>query len=198
MAIDWAGGGAGKAQSAGASSSAASSPQGLVASSSSSLLFTNLLSTSPGEPSAAQDTVTIVLFLSSKTHKTFPNPEMCKAKMRGFQVCSRVSESPTFSPSHTLVMLFLQLQDLSSKKQQSHSILDLLRTRNIRMVTIMSIILWCVSEPYLRPDKVLAVAVRPCIYRRVLDQNSKPVSSGMCLAMKRNGHVQVLNLGRGE
>nr|XP_031528948.1 solute carrier family 22 member 5 isoform X3 [Vicugna pacos] len=35
-----------------------------------------------------------------------------------------------------------ELQDLSSKKQQSHSILDLLRTRNIRIVTIMSIILW--------------------------------------------------------
>ncbi|KAM5299678.1 organic cation/carnitine transporter 2 isoform 2-T2 [Ctenodactylus gundi] len=35
-----------------------------------------------------------------------------------------------------------ELQDLSSKKQQSHRILDLLRTRNIRMVTIMSIILW--------------------------------------------------------
>ncbi|XP_007941928.1 solute carrier family 22 member 5 [Orycteropus afer afer] len=35
-----------------------------------------------------------------------------------------------------------ELQDLSSQKQQSHSILDLLRTRNIRMVTIMSIILW--------------------------------------------------------
>nr|XP_030725537.1 solute carrier family 22 member 5 isoform X2 [Globicephala melas] len=35
-----------------------------------------------------------------------------------------------------------ELQDLSSKKQQSHSILDLLRTQNIRMVTIMSIILW--------------------------------------------------------
>ncbi|KAB1281357.1 Solute carrier family 22 member 5 [Camelus dromedarius] len=34
-----------------------------------------------------------------------------------------------------------ELQDLSSKKQQSHSILDLLRTRNIRIVTIMSIIL---------------------------------------------------------
>ncbi|XP_023619554.1 solute carrier family 22 member 5 isoform X6 [Myotis lucifugus] len=36
----------------------------------------------------------------------------------------------------------LVLQDLSSQKPQSHSILDLLRTRNIRMVTIMSIILW--------------------------------------------------------
>ncbi|XP_037365266.1 organic cation/carnitine transporter 2 [Talpa occidentalis] len=35
-----------------------------------------------------------------------------------------------------------ELQDLSSQKPQSHSILDLLRTRNIRMVTIMSIILW--------------------------------------------------------
>ncbi|KAM9695425.1 organic cation/carnitine transporter 2 isoform 3-T6 [Trichechus inunguis] len=33
-------------------------------------------------------------------------------------------------------------QDLSSQKQQSHSILDLLRTQNIRMVTVMSIILW--------------------------------------------------------
>lgn len=41
-------------------------------------------------------------------------------------------------------MSFLQLQDLSAQKQQSHSILDLLQTRNIRMVTIMSIILWCV------------------------------------------------------
>ncbi|KAB1281358.1 Solute carrier family 22 member 5 [Camelus dromedarius] len=39
-----------------------------------------------------------------------------------------------------------ELQDLSSKKQQSHSILDLLRTRNIRIVTIMSIILWCVMR----------------------------------------------------
>ncbi|PNI50077.1 SLC22A5 isoform 4, partial [Pan troglodytes] len=36
---------------------------------------------------------------------------------------------------------FLQLQDLSSKKQQSHNILDLLRTWNIRMVTIMSVML---------------------------------------------------------
>ncbi|KAM6225249.1 organic cation/carnitine transporter 2 isoform 2-T2 [Rhynchocyon petersi] len=35
-----------------------------------------------------------------------------------------------------------ELQDLSSQNQQSHSILDLLRTQNIRMVTIMSIILW--------------------------------------------------------
>ncbi|XP_045141095.1 solute carrier family 22 member 5 [Echinops telfairi] len=35
-----------------------------------------------------------------------------------------------------------ELQDLSSQKQESHSILDLLQTRNIRVVTIMSIILW--------------------------------------------------------
>ncbi|XP_004586449.2 organic cation/carnitine transporter 2 [Ochotona princeps] len=35
-----------------------------------------------------------------------------------------------------------ELQDLNSKKQPSHRILDLLQTRNIRMVTIMSIILW--------------------------------------------------------
>uniref|UniRef100_G1SL73 Solute carrier family 22 (organic cation/zwitterion transporter), member 4 n=2 Tax=Oryctolagus cuniculus TaxID=9986 RepID=G1SL73_RABIT len=35
-----------------------------------------------------------------------------------------------------------ELQDLNSKKQQSYRILDLLRTRNIRIVTIMSVILW--------------------------------------------------------
>ncbi|XP_006872985.1 PREDICTED: solute carrier family 22 member 5 [Chrysochloris asiatica] len=35
-----------------------------------------------------------------------------------------------------------ELQDLSSQKQQSLSILDLLQTRNIRMITIMSIMLW--------------------------------------------------------
>uniref|UniRef100_A0A2K5F6H7 Solute carrier family 22 member 5 n=1 Tax=Aotus nancymaae TaxID=37293 RepID=A0A2K5F6H7_AOTNA len=51
------------------------------------------------------------------------------AKANGIVVPSTI-----FDPS--------ELQDLSSKKQQSHSILDLLRTRNIRMVTIMSIILW--------------------------------------------------------
>ncbi|XP_035146778.1 organic cation/carnitine transporter 2 isoform X2 [Callithrix jacchus] len=51
------------------------------------------------------------------------------AKANGIAVPSTI-----FDPS--------ELQDLSSKKQQSHSILDLLRTRNIRMVTIMSIILW--------------------------------------------------------
>ncbi|XP_073077180.1 organic cation/carnitine transporter 2 isoform X3 [Manis javanica] len=45
-----------------------------------------------------------------------------------------VLPSTIFDPS--------ELQDLSAQKQQSHSILDLLQTRNIRMVTIMSIILW--------------------------------------------------------
>ncbi|XP_008591564.1 PREDICTED: solute carrier family 22 member 5 [Galeopterus variegatus] len=45
-----------------------------------------------------------------------------------------VAPSTIFDPS--------ELQDLSSKKKQSHSILDLLRTWNIRVVTIMSIILW--------------------------------------------------------
>ncbi|XP_023387668.1 organic cation/carnitine transporter 2 isoform X2 [Pteropus medius] len=45
-----------------------------------------------------------------------------------------VAPSNIFEPS--------ELQDLSSKKQQPHSILDLIRTRNIRTVTIMSIILW--------------------------------------------------------
>ncbi|XP_037595855.1 solute carrier family 22 member 5 isoform X3 [Cebus imitator] len=51
------------------------------------------------------------------------------AKANGIVVPSTI-----FDPS--------ELQDLSSKKQQSHNVLDLLRTRNIRMVTIMSIILW--------------------------------------------------------
>uniref|UniRef100_A0A8C2YRX9 Solute carrier family 22 member 5 n=1 Tax=Chinchilla lanigera TaxID=34839 RepID=A0A8C2YRX9_CHILA len=51
------------------------------------------------------------------------------AKMNGI-----VAPSTIFDPS--------ELQDLSSKKQQSHHILDLIRTRNIRIVTIMSIILW--------------------------------------------------------
>ncbi|KAF6082976.1 solute carrier family 22 member 5 [Phyllostomus discolor] len=45
-----------------------------------------------------------------------------------------VAPSIIFEPS--------ELQDLSSQKQPSHSILDLLRTRNICVVTIMSIILW--------------------------------------------------------
>ncbi|XP_004629393.1 solute carrier family 22 member 5 isoform X1 [Octodon degus] len=51
------------------------------------------------------------------------------AKMNGIMAPSTI-----FDPS--------ELQDLSSKKQQSHHILDLIRTRNIRIVTIMSIILW--------------------------------------------------------
>nr|XP_023403301.1 solute carrier family 22 member 5 [Loxodonta africana] len=55
---------------------------------------------------------------------------ICKAaKINGIVVPSTV-----FDPT--------ELQDLSSQKQQSHNILDLLRTQNIRMVTIMSIILW--------------------------------------------------------
>ncbi|XP_044520602.1 solute carrier family 22 member 5-like [Gracilinanus agilis] len=36
----------------------------------------------------------------------------------------------------------MESQDLSSRKQQTHSILDLFRTPNIRTITIMSIILW--------------------------------------------------------
>ncbi|KAL1780233.1 solute carrier family 22 member 5, partial [Sigmodon hispidus] len=36
-----------------------------------------------------------------------------------------------------------ELQDPSSKKTHSHHIYDLIRTRNIRILTIMSIILWC-------------------------------------------------------
>lgn len=45
-----------------------------------------------------------------------------------------VAPSIIFDPS--------ELQDLNASKPQSHSILDLLQTRNIRVVTIMSIILW--------------------------------------------------------
>ncbi|XP_048190009.1 solute carrier family 22 member 5 isoform X1 [Perognathus longimembris pacificus] len=51
------------------------------------------------------------------------------AKLNGI-----VAPSTIFDPS--------ELQDLSSKKQQSHRFLDLLRTRNIRIITIMTIILW--------------------------------------------------------
>ncbi|XP_004384800.1 solute carrier family 22 member 5 [Trichechus manatus latirostris] len=51
------------------------------------------------------------------------------ARFNGIAVPSTI-----FDPTET--------QDLSSQKQQSHSILDLLRTQNIRMVTVMSIILW--------------------------------------------------------
>ncbi|XP_044636361.2 organic cation/carnitine transporter 2 isoform X2 [Equus asinus] len=53
---------------------------------------------------------------------------------RAARINGIVAPSTIFDPS--------ELQDLSSKKQQSHSILDLIRTRNIRMLTIMSIILW--------------------------------------------------------
>ncbi|XP_036170414.1 solute carrier family 22 member 5 isoform X1 [Myotis myotis] len=53
---------------------------------------------------------------------------------RAAKINGIVAPSAIFEPS--------ELQDLSSQKPQSHSILDLLRTRNIRMVTIMSIILW--------------------------------------------------------
>ncbi|XP_054424468.1 organic cation/carnitine transporter 2 [Pteronotus mesoamericanus] len=53
---------------------------------------------------------------------------------RAARINGIVAPTTIFEPS--------ELQDLSSKKQHSHSILDLLRTRNIRMVTIMSIILW--------------------------------------------------------
>uniref|UniRef100_A0A8C0WXH8 Major facilitator superfamily (MFS) profile domain-containing protein n=1 Tax=Castor canadensis TaxID=51338 RepID=A0A8C0WXH8_CASCN len=45
-----------------------------------------------------------------------------------------VAPSTIFDPS--------ELQELSAKKQQSHRIVDLLRTHNIRMITIMSIVLW--------------------------------------------------------
>ncbi|KAM5300751.1 organic cation/carnitine transporter 2 isoform 2-T2 [Glossophaga mutica] len=53
---------------------------------------------------------------------------------RAAKINGVVAPSTIFEPS--------ELQDPSSQKQQSHSILDLLRTRNIRMVTIMSVMLW--------------------------------------------------------
>ncbi|XP_058396191.1 organic cation/carnitine transporter 2 isoform X1 [Diceros bicornis minor] len=53
---------------------------------------------------------------------------------RAAKINGIVAPSTIFDPS--------ELEDLSAKKQQSHSILDLLRTRNIRIVTVMSIILW--------------------------------------------------------
>ncbi|XP_053768968.1 organic cation/carnitine transporter 2 isoform X3 [Desmodus rotundus] len=53
---------------------------------------------------------------------------------RAAKINGIVAPSTIFEPS--------ELQDLRSQKQQSHSILDLLRTRNIRAVTVMSIILW--------------------------------------------------------
>ncbi|XP_015264757.1 PREDICTED: solute carrier family 22 member 5 [Gekko japonicus] len=38
----------------------------------------------------------------------------------------------------------IELQDLNSQNQQSYNVLDLVRTRNIRSITIMSVILWMV------------------------------------------------------
>uniref|UniRef100_A0A8C3S3T5 Major facilitator superfamily (MFS) profile domain-containing protein n=2 Tax=Chelydra serpentina TaxID=8475 RepID=A0A8C3S3T5_CHESE len=38
----------------------------------------------------------------------------------------------------------MELQEMTSQKQQSHTILDLVRTQNIRFVTIMSVILWMI------------------------------------------------------
>ncbi|CAO2643091.1 Solute carrier family 22 member 21 [Lemmus lemmus] len=48
-----------------------------------------------------------------------------------------VAPSTIFDPNEVN-----QLQDVRSKKHQSHHIYDLFRTRNIRILTIMSIILW--------------------------------------------------------
>ncbi|XP_038269163.1 solute carrier family 22 member 5-like [Dermochelys coriacea] len=38
----------------------------------------------------------------------------------------------------------MELQEMTSQKQQTHTILDLVRTQNIRFVTIMSVILWMI------------------------------------------------------
>ncbi|XP_026515208.1 solute carrier family 22 member 5-like [Terrapene carolina triunguis] len=38
----------------------------------------------------------------------------------------------------------MELQEMTSQKQQTHTILDLVRTKNIRLVTIMSVIIWMI------------------------------------------------------
>ncbi|TFK10960.1 BTB/POZ domain-containing protein KCTD5 [Platysternon megacephalum] len=38
----------------------------------------------------------------------------------------------------------MELQEMTSQKQQTHTILDLVRTKNIRFVTIMSVIIWMI------------------------------------------------------
>ncbi|XP_052613757.1 solute carrier family 22 member 5 isoform X2 [Peromyscus californicus insignis] len=53
---------------------------------------------------------------------------------RAAKINGIVAPSTIFDPD--------ELQDLNSKTPQSHHIYDLIRTRNIRILTIMSIILW--------------------------------------------------------
>ncbi|XP_057629537.1 solute carrier family 22 member 21-like [Chionomys nivalis] len=53
---------------------------------------------------------------------------------RAAKINGIVAPSPIFDPN--------ELQDVSSKKPHKHHIYDLIRTRNIRILTIMSIILW--------------------------------------------------------
>ncbi|XP_026634317.1 solute carrier family 22 member 21 isoform X1 [Microtus ochrogaster] len=53
---------------------------------------------------------------------------------RAAKINGIVAPSPIFDPN--------ELQDASSKKPHKHHIYDLIRTRNIRILTIMSIILW--------------------------------------------------------
>lgn len=95
-----------------------------------------------------------------------------------------VAPSTIFDPS--------ELQDLNSTKPQLHHIYDLIRTRNIRVITIMSIILWYVSETCLNcthsQDSCLQTRFRPKL---------KPLSSqiqGFSLVMDgSHGDVTVFN-----
>uniref|UniRef100_A0A8C8T724 Solute carrier family 22 (organic cation transporter), member 21 n=1 Tax=Peromyscus maniculatus bairdii TaxID=230844 RepID=A0A8C8T724_PERMB len=56
---------------------------------------------------------------------------------RAAKINGIVAPSTIFDPDETI-----KLQDSDSKTPQSHHIYDLIRTRNIRILTIMSIILW--------------------------------------------------------
>lgn len=116
----------------------------------SSFLFTNLLSTRPGE-AFYSPRHSLYTYFSFQARNTNHSPSQRHRKLR----CQSFDVLGSLSLQHSLPPIPLpccpQLQDLSSKKQQSHSILDLIRTRNIRMITVMSIILWCVSETYLGP-----------------------------------------------
>lgn len=126
------------------------------------------------------------LFLSRKK-QDLPSPEAQKVELPGFQACHWISESPAFS--------LLQLQDLSSQKQLSHSVLDLLRTRNIRMVTIMSIILWCVSGtrprlPHTAPGGGWH-ALKSAGMSQTCTESPRPQQvKGVCLALQEMGVTQ--------
>lgn len=109
------------------------------------LIHSAALSARPGEPSAAQNSQCIHGSFPGRKVQHWPALSPGEPRAQGFGHMAVCCLQPALPPSPFIVS-FLQLQDLNSKKQQSHRILDLLRTRNIRIVTIMSVILWCVSD----------------------------------------------------